>query len=125
MKCRLCLQDKPLLRKSHIIPSFMYKELFDDKHRMAKIHLPTFKGNPIQSGEHEADLLCSSCDNVLLGSNLEAYASEVLYGGSKTKDVVLKNEINQHGVTYSYCKGIDYKKFKLFFIVAYLADEYI
>ena len=33
MKCKLCLEDCVLV-KSHIIPDFMYRDLFDDKHRI-------------------------------------------------------------------------------------------
>jgi len=31
--CKLCVETKPLLKQSHIIPQFMFKGLFDDTHR--------------------------------------------------------------------------------------------
>jgi hypothetical protein len=114
MKCNLCLQDKELLKNSHIIPDFMYRELFDEKHRFVKGNLISKKGKMLQSGEKEPNILCASCDNVLLGSNLEGYANKVLYGGN----IGAKTQIqtNQHGVTFTYTAGIDYKKFKLFLL---------
>ncbi len=36
--CRLCLQDS-VLRKSHIIPEFFYKNTYDEEHRLPEISL--------------------------------------------------------------------------------------
>lgn len=32
--CKLCLEEKILLKKSHIIPEFMYKDLYDENHKL-------------------------------------------------------------------------------------------
>jgi len=32
--CKLCLKKKDLIKKSHIIPGFMYQYLYDAKHRI-------------------------------------------------------------------------------------------
>jgi len=114
MKCKLCLQEKDLLKRSHIIPNFMYKELFDEKHILVKIDLSTNKDDLVQSGEYEANILCKDCDNSILGG-LENYANNVLYGGN-IKGISMVNEINKHNVSYTKCSGIDYKKFKLFLL---------
>jgi hypothetical protein len=37
MLCKLCLKDKKLVRQSHIIPDFMYKDIFDEKHRLFEV----------------------------------------------------------------------------------------
>ena len=31
--CRLCLEEQALIKKSHIIPEFMYQDLFDENHK--------------------------------------------------------------------------------------------
>lgn len=114
MKCKLCQQDLPLLKNSHIVPDFMYQDLYDEKHRIMKAKLKDVTARPIQTGEKESDILCQNCDNVILGS-LEKYASDVLYGG-RLPNHSFRNEMNQNGVKYVSCTGLDYKKFKLFFM---------
>jgi hypothetical protein len=39
MKCKLCGNNKKLLKKSHIVPDFMYQNLFDEKHRIFEVLL--------------------------------------------------------------------------------------
>lgn len=34
--CRLCNEDKDLLKKSHIYPNFVYTDLFDEHNRLRK-----------------------------------------------------------------------------------------
>ncbi|MCR4328485.1 MAG: hypothetical protein NUV53_03115 [Patescibacteria group bacterium] len=114
MTCKLCLQDKQLLKKSHIIPNFMYGDLFDGDHSLFKVRLSDWSKQKLQTGEYEANILCANCDNKLIGG-LENYACQVLYGG-KINGVEMRNEINQNGVEFTYAKGIDYKKFKLFLL---------
>lgn len=78
MKCLLCLKDKDLIKSSRIIPDFMYKDLFDEKHRLIRttgLDVPSAK--KLQTGEREGNILCQQCDNVVLGS-LEGYACRVL-----------------------------------------------
>ena len=36
-KCKLCGHEKELCKQSHIIPNFMYKDLFDENNRMYTI----------------------------------------------------------------------------------------
>ncbi len=43
MKCNLCLEDTELLRKSHIIPQFMYKAVKSDGGIFIKIDKYTFR----------------------------------------------------------------------------------
>lgn len=113
--CRLCLQEKDLCRKSHIIPNFMYRELFDDKHRMVK-------GTPItgeypqnlQSGEYEGGLLCADCDNRIIGG-YEGYASKVLYGGGIPVSIENVRKADD-GLEITIVHGLEYKTFKLFLL---------
>ena len=118
MICKLCLQNKPLLKKSHIIPDFMHQGLFDQTHALHKIDLNDFKKSvKLYNGEYESNILCANCDNNIIGQ-YENYASIILYGGklSKSEDITFQNRRNIHGVELTYCKGIDYTKFKLFLL---------
>ncbi len=83
--CKLCLKDKQLIKRSHILPEFMYGRLYDETHKF-------FKFSPNQrakgegytqrpsSGEYEGGLLCSTCENEVL-SQYELYAKKAIYGG--------------------------------------------
>ncbi|MFA4880953.1 MAG: hypothetical protein WC650_05015 [Candidatus Doudnabacteria bacterium] len=114
MPCKLCLQDKPLLKKSHIFPNFMYRGLFDDKHILYKINLQNLsQSQRLSSSEYESDILCEECDNKIIGC-YENYASKFIYGGHK--DIYFENRENKHGIKMTYCKGVDYAKFKLFLL---------
>ena len=100
----------------------MYKDLFDENHKM-------FSFNPYQrvrgegfikrpsSGEWEGGLLCSDCDNRLLGG-YESYASKAIYGGKLQEDEspVCNNYINKEGVQFSTCTNISYAKMKIFLL---------
>ena len=82
-ECKLCGNEKKLCKQSHIIPNFMYKDLFDEKNRMY-----TFSGKRgvnrktkvQQTGEFDKNILCKDCDNNKIGE-LERYASLILYDG--------------------------------------------
>ena len=119
MKCHLCLQDKDLLKKSHIIPNFMYRNLFDENHRMVRTQgLDISSARKIQSGEHEGHILCQQCDNEILGS-MEGYAHKVLFTplGNGPDDIRTQNVLHPDGkLTSTLCENLDYAKFKLFLL---------
>ena len=103
MPCALCLKDKPL-RRSHIIPEFLYAPLYDSKHRLQILSvLPEEESQLKQKGEREP-LLCDSCENLL--SKYERYASLLFTGQLPTKGTHEANLIS--------VEGIEYAKLKLF-----------
>ena len=115
MKCKLCNKDKKLIKKSHIIPEFMYQDLFDEKHRIFEVLIKPdlqLKKKPRQSGGYDKNILCENCDNKILGS-LERYASLALYGGI---ELMIDTKSNKNTSTYINVKGIDFEKFKLFLL---------
>lgn len=62
-KCRLCLQIKDL-RRSHIIPEFIYKPLYSSEHnRVIEIKEGLVPGL-MQKGYRE-ELLCQDCEKLL------------------------------------------------------------
>lgn len=106
MKCKLCLQEKEL-QNSHIIPEFLYKSLYDDKHRFYAIPTEADKRMGfLQKGVRE-ELLCSSCDKFL--GQLEDYAKRVIYGTGV--EIEISKEQKRGNIIIS---NIDYSKFKLF-----------
>lgn len=118
MECKLCLQNKKLIQKSHIIPKFMHKGLIGIDNEFYRINIKNFsQSQKIYTGEFEPNILCEECDNAKL-SNLETYAHRILYVEkfNENKKFNFKKYKNQHGVISTYIKGIDYKKFKLFLL---------
>jgi hypothetical protein len=103
MTCALCLKPREL-RKSHIIPEFLYKFIYDDKHQY--FVLTAADEEPIKrkwTGIYE-QLLCSECES-LIGS-YEDYAAKALKGGVPITRQKLSDQL--------VFGGIDYKRFKLF-----------
>lgn len=118
MICQLCLEDKPLLKKSHIIPNFLYKDLFGDKHRLVDINLNDISQKKyIQSGYWEKDILCQSCDNEILGK-LERYASNSIYSTQGENSVVKKEFFVGNGEFMPFIRisNLDFAKTKLFLL---------
>lgn len=103
MICKLCHKKSELVN-SHILPEFVFKPLYDDKHRFHKITVnKLIKNSYLQKGIRE-QLLCLACEGLL--SRNEKYVSEV-FGG--IREVNLENDGGLIKV-----EGLDYNKFKLF-----------
>ena len=101
MKCQLCHQEREL-RNSHIVPEFMFKPLYDAKHRFYSVTpRPDEKTEFMQKGLREK-LLCDTCEGRL--SRFENYAKKLLYGGTQYTPTKYTNVFD----------GVDYHKFKLF-----------
>lgn len=113
--CKLCLQDKEL-KKSHIIPEFMYSGIYDiDPKRFyeIKIEEDQIKSRIEQKGKREF-LLCGDCETKL--SVYEKIADENLYGKNKNGKAILVNQsMTNDGRMFLYeFKNFDYKSMKLF-----------
>lgn len=102
--CRLC-KDKHELKNSHIIPEFIYKPLYDDKHRFEEYTPLAVKVPPHQKGIREY-MLCGRCETFF--SKYEKYAKEALYGKTPLETKLVDNRI--------IIKGVDYKKFRIFML---------
>ncbi|MDP2210019.1 MAG: hypothetical protein Q8K98_14780 [Bacteroidota bacterium] len=121
-KCKLCQLEKPLLNRSHIIPDFMYASLFDKDHKLNKFAPADYiEGDKHisrpSSGEYESNLLCSQCDNEIIG-RYETYARKALYSKvDETSDLPeCENFITNGGLKFTKCKNLHYKEFKLFLL---------
>ena len=103
MNCRLCEGTGPL-RRSHILPEFLYESMYDVKHRFQVLSIIPSQENKLrQKGLYE-ELLCDQCEQRF--STWERYASLVLKGGISLN---ARREGNLWHVS-----GIDYVQFKLF-----------
>lgn len=113
--CKLCGEEKELCRRSHIIPNFMYQDLFDEKHRLHLVRSERGKLQHMgfrQSGEYDGGILCQSCDNAKLGK-LERYASQTMYGGLP---LIMEPRQTHEGLRYWDIAELDYTQFKLFLL---------
>ncbi|MGQ1947730.1 hypothetical protein ACT3CD_11590 [Geofilum sp. OHC36d9] len=118
-KCKLCNEEKPLIKKSHIIPNFMYKDLYDENHRIRKFDaIEKSKGidkvSKPPTGEYEGGILCKECDNEKIGQ-FESYLSKILTNPNIPEDQKPKCEkiTNDTGVEFTRVTNIDYKSVKL------------
>ena len=67
--CKLCKQDRTL-RRSHIVPEFLYKDLYNEIHQMMGINGSGKLGwRPLQKGLRE-ELFCDDCEK-LFNDNYE------------------------------------------------------
>ena len=89
---------------SHIIPEFIYKPLYDEKHRFHVLSTYKKVGKLKEQKGIRENMLCSECEQHT--SRYESYARKVLFGGVP---IVVQND--GPGIIVS---EIDYKLFKLF-----------
>lgn len=127
MQCRLCLEEKELQNKSHIIPQFMHSQLLSEEgffHKLKKDTLIKFRSGKLpkefKTGEYESDILCGHCDNNILNQRYEDYASKVnqLINGEleSFKDIEIVQYKNPKDMSGKRIKNIDYSTFKLFLL---------
>jgi len=95
-ECALCRRASPL-RRSHILPEFLYATVYDNIHRLQVLSTIPERGNwREQKGLREA-LLCDECEQRF--SVWERYASLLLKGGVKVSvkrehNLVMLSELN-------------------------------
>jgi hypothetical protein len=95
--CKLCLQQKKLCR-SHILPEFLYKSLYDENHKYHVIsNIPEKKNFKRQIGLWEF-LLCKECEAIL--QKYEDYVYRLLnvhqIQGEKYRNAFVINNCDYH-----------------------------
>lgn len=120
--CKLCLEEKELLNKSHIIPNSFFKISLDGEKylfRTSNKDILEHRENPkkIYTGEFEPGILCKECDNNKIGK-FEQYGLKVLHKGFSSKNNFIEKTdvLNPKGFNYSIIKNVDYFKFKIFLL---------
>jgi hypothetical protein len=122
MKCKLCLEEKELIKKSHILSDFLFLNVREEDNMMLLMNVDSKSkqdANPkkVYTPEFEGGILCANCDNHILGAN-ESYAAYVLYGkGSDTREPLVQKQKHPDGKLLSlYAENVDYVRFKLFLL---------
>ena len=105
-RCRLCKQVRRLA-KSHIVPEFIYTELYDDKHRARKMQPVDGKHGQIQKGLREK-LLCFDCEQLINDRFEQPFVA--LWRHSDLRPDRLRP--GEHHVAH----GLDYARTKLFLL---------
>ena len=100
--CQLCARVAQLCR-SHILPEFLYRPLYDEKHRYSILTKGEQGSRYSQKGLSQK-LLCRSCEQRL--SEFESYAAKVITGQF---DHCAERKGDRLTIS-----GIDYPRFKLF-----------
>lgn len=59
--CRLCQKDR-VLRNSHVVPEFLYSDLYNNKHQMMGVHGLGSKGWEVQQKGLREYLFCDACE---------------------------------------------------------------
>lgn len=118
-KCQLCREEKKLI-KAHIIPEFMYQDLYEDKKMLMFMGVDLNEADEskaiyLYKGIYDTSILCDDCDNGILNKELDDYASRILYGYDKQNLKINKYE-QADGVEFLVAKPVDYTKFKLFLL---------
>ncbi len=72
MQCKLCLQEKELIKKSHIIPRQFFHKASDNiakgfgnvSHgdKVGRLYSKNSKSQQIQSGIYVPNILCKDCE---------------------------------------------------------------
>ena len=62
-RCALCLEHREL-RKSHVIPEFLHRPLYDEKHRTMVVEHGASQSAIVQKGLREP-LLCADCEQLI------------------------------------------------------------
>lgn len=111
-KCKLCLEEKELLSKSHILPKFLLKQMLTNEQRgFAVLSLDASHIKFVSDYAYEPGILCANCDNKIL-SKYEDYGSKFLFGSLGKNDLL---KAQSHYIHY-YIENVNYHKLKLFFL---------
>jgi len=120
-KCKLCNLETTLLKKSHIIPEFFYREcnLFDKKHQItvSEANSQTKEiqhKSKLNTGLYDREILCGGCDNKIIGK-LESYLKPLFYGGDigYADNPVFTNYKDAKGKPFVLVSNMSYSKTKL------------
>ncbi len=118
--CKLCELQRQL-RRSHILPEFMYQNLYDENPR--RFHSLNVDLDDISKSSNKIEqkgirefLLCDQCEGLI--SKYEKYAAETIYAknnGNKAYIVNASKTDKGQYTLYDYA-GFSYKDFKLFLL---------
>jgi hypothetical protein len=117
VKCNLCFKKNGSV-KSHVIPKFMFKSIFDEKHKISRIDFTADHRSTTSDTGYDTKILCKECDTGLL-NNYEIYACNTFFKaieGKRAKKIILTSKEKREGFERINVSGLDYNKLKLFFL---------
>jgi hypothetical protein len=116
MICKLCKKEKELLKKSHILPNFLYKPVRgeDNEFYSVSVFKNKAKSRKIHTGFFEKDILCKECDNEII-SEYENYFSGIL-DKLKNREISIEEKSNNNDVKYLEIYPVNYTNTKLLFL---------
>lgn len=119
--CKLCKEEKDLIRKSHIISDFLHNDIFDENHKLIAFNAKELlKTNPRisrpSSGSYEGKLLCKKCDNEIIGK-YETYTSKLINGKLvKNEKIQCNYSKSIDGISILELSNLNYSSLKLFLL---------
>ncbi len=103
MKCCLCKEEKVLIKKSHLIPNFFFKSLYNKHNRLIRFDaVKMFKGvseSPAKppTSPYEKYILCAKCDNEIINKYESYFAKNIFHGTNFVKKTYTQpNKINHY-----------------------------
>ena len=112
MECKLCEQEYKALEKSHIIPEWMYKPIYSDKHKFIEINSQNFKKLEFEQKGYRERLLCKACEGVF--SKWEVNAKNDLEDITNQDSKFLK--VIKFSNQFIYVENINHDYFKKFIL---------
>lgn len=115
--CKLCLKERPLVKRSMIIPKFFQKQIFTGfEPVLVGIESLKYQKRKSPYGVYEQNILCETCDNEIIGK-FETYGRLATFGDPTGRvNIYQKVHIGSDGLRTRIYKGLNYKKFKLFIL---------
>jgi hypothetical protein len=113
--CKLCRKDRDL-RESHLVPEFMYRPLYNEKHKTVGYLIGRGEPKPqfVQKGLRE-NLLCDECES-FLNHNFESPNVSLwrtLAEEERGPDLSIQHIKLPDGGGVAHVSGFDYRSFKL------------
>ncbi len=100
-RCKLCGENRTLCR-SHIIPEFFFRPLYDEKHRLLRMStVPDEATIYRQQGIYER-MLCTDCEQRI--NDFEKHAKRLFFDDMEHLDTGNPNEIKIVNLNYSRLK---------------------
>lgn len=111
MRCKLCLQERKLI-KAHVIPRSFYKPMISGTEApFLTSNDPKFRRKKVRIGIYDQTIVCAECEDRF--KHWDNYAPRLLLGKATPRNYLVDEKGKQVGFTI---ESYDYEKLKLFFM---------
>lgn len=126
MNCPLCNNDvEQLHKRSHILPEWMYKDYYDDNHKLVNVELDNKHVNKKQKGVYAEYIICKDCENE--SQRYDRYGSLILTDRSprsreftSVNRILYEKSVRGNLREYTHWKNIDFPQFQRFIFACVL-----